>query len=64
MLVDIYAYETVANKTIQAGTAAKATAQVQVPQNTQKQAAPSLGMLALGADGLPLWRHEETLTAR
>lgn len=51
-----YAYETVANKAIKAGTAATAAAQVQVPQ---RQAGPSLGMLAAGAEGMPLWRREE-----
>jgi hypothetical protein len=59
-----YAYETVANKPILAGTAEKPTAEVHVPESLQQQAGPSLGMLALGADGLPLWRREETLTSR
>jgi hypothetical protein len=51
-----YAYETVANKPIKAGTAATATAPVQA---LRRQAGPSLGMLAAGAEGLPLWRREE-----
>jgi hypothetical protein len=71
-----YAYETVANKPILAGTAAtesttsaevasKPTAQVitpknLVPTNFQNQAGPSLGMLAAGSDAMPLWRREET----
>jgi hypothetical protein len=62
-----YAYETVANKAIKAGTAAIAvsevntpTAEVQVPKNIQNQSGPALGMLAVGADALPLWRREET----
>lgn len=50
-----YAYETVANKPIKAGTAATATAPVQA---LQRQAGPSLGMLAAGAEGMPLWRRE------
>jgi hypothetical protein len=65
-----YAYETVPNKTILAGTAGiaaataeKPTAAVQVPQNLRTQSGPSLGMLAWGADGLPLWRREETSTS-
>lgn len=45
-----YAYETVPNKPIPAGTAAKPSAEAQV------QRGPSLGMLALGADVMPLWR--------
>lgn len=61
-----YAYETVANKPILAGTAgvtvtAEApTAPVLAPLDIQKPAGPSLGMLALGADALPMWRLEET----
>ena len=58
-----YAYETVPNKAILAGMA-KSTAEVQVPQDSRNQAGPSLGMLALGADGVPLWRREETLPSR
>src|ERR1700722_13269931 len=69
-----YAYETVANKLIKAGTTAtaatagetskKPSAQVLVPRNIQNHAGPSLGMLARGAESLPLWRREETLTSR
>lgn len=58
--ITAYAYETVANKPIAAGTAQTPTAELQVPENIQNQAGPSLGMLALGADGLPRWRREET----
>jgi hypothetical protein len=60
-----YAYETVPNKTILAGTAAiaaaateKSSAEVQSPKNIQNQTGPSLGMLALGAEALPMWRRE------
>jgi hypothetical protein len=66
-----YAYETVANKAIKAGTAAiaasaveKPTAEVQVPKNIQNQSGPALGMLALGAEALPMWRREEALTLK
>jgi hypothetical protein len=62
-----YAYETVANKPIVAGTAEiaaaaaeKPTAEVQSPENIRNHSGPSLGMLAVGAEGLPLWRREET----
>jgi hypothetical protein len=62
--VTAYAYETEANQPILAGAGEKPTAQIQVPENTQRQAGPSLGLLALGADAMPLWRREETLTPR
>jgi len=52
--ITAYAYETVPNKPIKAGTAA--TAALQSPPH---QAGPSLGMLGLGAEGMPLWRREE-----
>ncbi len=60
-----YAYETVANKPILAGTAGtattdKTTTEVQGPDGIQRQYGPSLGMLAAGADALPIWRREET----
>jgi len=53
-----YAYETVANKTILAGTAANQAAAFEVPDNVKHQAGPSLGMLAAGANALPMWRRE------
>lgn len=62
-----YAYETVANKPILAGTAGTAAAtahktnpELQSPINTQRKSGPSLGMLASGSEALPLWRREET----
>ncbi len=62
-----YAYETVPNTPILAGTAEKPTAEVQVldgaPEKGKSQSGPSLGMLALGATSLALWRREETLTS-
>lgn len=65
-----YAYETVANKPILAGAGAetavvtaKPTAEVHVPQHSRNQGGTSLGMLALGADGLSLWRREETFAS-
>jgi hypothetical protein len=48
---------------ILAGETAKPTADLQPPAKIQNQRGPSLGMLALGADGLPLWRREGTLTS-
>jgi len=57
-----WAYETVANKPIKAGTAATAAsvekpiARVQELHN--QEAGPSLGMLAAGAEGIPIWRRQ------
>lgn len=56
-----YAYETVANKPIFAGTEGRPTAEAHVPKNIQNQAGPSLGMLAFGSEGLALWRRDEAL---
>jgi len=64
--ITAYAYETVANKAIAAGTAAiapsatnKPTAETQTLRSFVHQDGPSLGMLAAGADALPIWRREE-----
>ncbi len=67
--VTAYAYETEPNEPIWAGVTREPAAAVQVPEDIapekiQNQIKPSLGMLALGAEGLPLWRREETLTSR
>lgn len=56
-----YAYETVANKRILAGISAKDSASSQAEPNAENVGQPSLGMLALGANGLALWRSDETL---
>jgi hypothetical protein len=52
-IVTGYAYETVANKRITAGQAAASMADA---ESSAKKAGPSLGKLALGADGQSLWR--------
>jgi len=57
-----YAYETKPNQPIYAGETK--TADIRVPANIQDQAGPSLGMLAVGADGLALWRRDGTSTSR
>jgi hypothetical protein len=57
-----YAYETVANKKISAGATSSSAIQAEAQQD-MKSGRPSLGMLALGADGLALWRREEALSA-
>jgi len=62
--ITAYAYETVANKAILAGTAeteGTEGTEAQVPENIQHPTGPSLGMLAAGTDGLPLWRSEAAL---
>jgi hypothetical protein len=57
-----YAYETVANKKIGAG-ATSDVATTDTATRTQGPIAaengPSLGMLAVGADALPIWRREQ-----
>jgi hypothetical protein len=58
--ITAYAYETVANKRILAGE--NATAEAQPNPLEQGTSRASLGMLALGANGLALWRREETST--
>lgn len=59
-----YAYETIPNKQILAGTAQNSAREVQAQNGTIKPAGASLGMLALGVDGLPLWRREESLISK
>jgi len=57
-----YAYEGVANETINAGST---TSTAEVPaENVQKRVGPSLGSLAAGAEGMPLWRREETESSK
>lgn len=56
-----YGYETIANKTLGAGLASSDSADGQAQAGTDKPIAPSLGVLAIGADGLALWRREEAL---
>lgn len=56
-----YAYETVPNKPILAGTAGTASAETHAPEQSQNRDGASLGILALGSEGLPLWRRNEAL---
>lgn len=53
-----YGYETIANKSVLAGLASK---NMPDDEADESNAGPSLGALALGADGLVLWRREEAL---
>jgi len=59
--ITAYAYETTANKRILAGIPEKDSANTQAQPQAESLGRPSLGMLALGADGLAQWRRDETL---
>ena len=54
-----YGYETIANKSLGAGLASTNSADDQAPAMTEPPRGASLGTLALGAEGLALWRREE-----
>ena len=54
-----YGYETIANKSLGAGLASTNAADDQARAITEPPPRASLGMLALGAEGLALWRREE-----
>ncbi len=53
-----YGYETVANKSLDAGLASGAVSADNHAQTPTVPAHPSLGMLALGAESLPAWRQK------
>jgi hypothetical protein len=57
--ITAYAYETVPNKPIIAGPPEDPSTYSKTPQTGRRFAPPFLGILALGAHGLPLWRREE-----
>jgi hypothetical protein len=61
--ITAYAYETVANKRILAGVPEKSSAEARPQPMDEYMARASLGMLALGANGLALWRRDETLAS-
>ena len=58
--VTAYAYETEPNTPIYAGLTEEPTAELQPPAGVQGERGPSLGMLALGAEGAVLWRREKS----
>jgi len=68
-----YAYETTPNQAILAGKTSGAAAdsgstRTRLPHSTPRVGQPgsqptSLGLLALGAQGIPFWRREESATA-
>jgi hypothetical protein len=57
--ITAYAYETVPGKRILAGITEKSGSDQKVQDSTGNLSGSSLGMLALGVDGLPLWRRNE-----
>jgi hypothetical protein len=56
-----YAYETVPNKPIFAGTAERSPVRSQADDSLHSPGGPSLGMLASGVNGLPIWRRKENM---
>jgi hypothetical protein len=60
-----YAYETIAKKRITAGESSDGVDDTQAQENPVQVKTPcaSLGMLALGSDGLALWRREKTVNS-
>jgi peptidoglycan hydrolase-like protein with peptidoglycan-binding domain len=58
-----YAYETEANKAIDAGqTKETTTSELRTPRNRKAQQVSALGVLALGSVAQSIWRREETPT--
>jgi hypothetical protein len=62
--ITAYAYETIPNKKIVAGSAKSSASDAKGQSASERPSGASLGMLALGADGLPVWRREETSTSK
>ena len=56
-----YAYETIPNKPIFAGSAKNVSEASNAKEKVRGASGPSLGMLALGAHGMPQWRRKEML---
>jgi hypothetical protein len=62
ILIESYAYETIRDKAICARVVGDCpNPDTDTEETGQNVGGPSLGMLALGADGLALWRREEAL---
>lgn len=55
-----YGYETIPNKRVLAGLASNSMSANKAQNLDEKVGGASLGMLALGAEGLQIWRREET----
>lgn len=58
--ITAFAYETVANKAITIGGNTDSSEDARSPTVSKLSDRPSLGMLALGADGLALWRRDDS----
>ncbi len=58
-----YAYETIPNKSIIAGKTKGTDDESRASVASPSPVPPTLGMLALGAPGIPLWRRRESLAA-
>jgi hypothetical protein len=56
-----YGYETIPNKRVLAGVPSNNNVVSEVPAGNGRNHAPSLGMLALGASGLTLWKREDEI---
>lgn len=57
-----YGYETIANKSCGAGLSSQSAVANDISETNEQRSgkdSPSLGMLALGADALPLWRRDD-----
>jgi hypothetical protein len=63
-MITAYAYETAPNTPIYAGLTEEPAAELQTPQSLPHQKGPSPGMLALGAESVPLWRREEVANSK
>ena len=57
-----YGYETIANKVVLAGLASNNAADDEATER-EERIGPSLGALALGSDGLSIWRRDERAAA-
>jgi hypothetical protein len=54
-----YAYETEPNTIIYAGETEERTPEMQAPSGWRQRRGPSLGMLAAGAEAVPMWRGKD-----
>lgn len=59
-----YGYETVANERVLAGFASNSASQTEIRSQDRRFNPASLGMLALGAEGMAIWRREEDSTLK
>lgn len=62
--ITAYAYETVPNRRILAGVSRTTAVGAKAEARVKDARRPGLGMLALGVNGLPMWRREESVGSR